>query len=128
MKKIIAILLMLTLALSLVACNSEPSAYDDHFDHQTPEEMSTHTKTLLERADFGEYMESILNVTAYPDILMYNPEGTEVIGMYIYDPETGLATGWTDLTTGQQWQAEPFPPFIQNIIQKGGLLASLKEG
>lgn len=102
MKKIIAILLMLTLALSLVACNSEPSAYEDHFDHQTPEEMSTHTKTLLERADFGEYMESILNVTAYPDILMYNPEGTEVIGMYIYDPETGLATGWTDLTTGQQ--------------------------
>ena len=30
-------------------------------------------------------------------------------------------------TTGKQYQAEPFPPFIQNIIQKGGLLASLKE-
>lgn len=29
-------------------------------------------------------------------------------------------------TTGKTYQAEPFPPFIQNIIQKGGLLASLK--
>ena len=41
------------------------------------------------------------------------------------DFDTGIIT---DLTTGQTWQAEPFPAFIQNIIQKGGLLASLKEG
>ena len=33
-----------------------------------------------------------------------------------------------DITTGKSWQAQPFPPFIQNIIAKGGLLASLKEG
>ena len=33
----------------------------------------------------------------------------------------------TDLTTGKVYRAQPFPPFIQNIIQKGGLLASLKE-
>ena len=33
-----------------------------------------------------------------------------------------------DITTGKTWQAQPFPPFIQNIIAKGGLLASLKEG
>ena len=32
----------------------------------------------------------------------------------------------TNLTTGKSYKAEPFPPFIQNIIQKGGLLASLK--
>ena len=32
-----------------------------------------------------------------------------------------------DITTGKSWQAQPFPPFIQNIIAKGGLLASLKE-
>ena len=41
------------------------------------------------------------------------------------DFDTGIIT---DVTTGQTWQAEPFPEFIQNIIQKGGLLASLKEG
>ena len=32
----------------------------------------------------------------------------------------------TDHTSGKQYQAAPFPEFIQNIIQKGGLLASLK--
>ena len=39
--------------------------------------------------------------------------------------DTGVIT---DITTGKTYQAEPFPEFIQNIIQKGGLLASLKEG
>lgn len=32
----------------------------------------------------------------------------------------------TDETTGQTFQATPFPPFIQNIIAKGGLINSLK--
>ena len=39
--------------------------------------------------------------------------------------DTGIIT---DETTGKQYQAEPFPEFIQNIIRAGGLLASLKEG
>ena len=29
-------------------------------------------------------------------------------------------------TTGKTFQAEPFPEFIQNIIDKGGLIASIK--
>lgn len=40
------------------------------------------------------------------------------------DFDTGIIS---DLTTGRSYQAEPFPEFIQNIIRKGGLLASLKE-
>ena len=40
------------------------------------------------------------------------------------DFDTGLIT---TLTTGKTYQAEPFPPFIQNIIQKGGLLASIQD-
>ena len=32
-----------------------------------------------------------------------------------------------NLTTGKTYQAEPFPPFIQNIIEKGGLLNSIKD-
>lgn len=32
----------------------------------------------------------------------------------------------TNETTGEKFSAQPFPPFIQNIIQKGGLLNSLK--
>ena len=39
--------------------------------------------------------------------------------------DTGLIT---NLTSGKTYQAAPFPAFIQNIITKGGLLASLKEG
>lgn len=38
--------------------------------------------------------------------------------------DTGIIT---DETTGKVYQAQPFPPFIQDIIRKGGLLASLKE-
>ena len=40
------------------------------------------------------------------------------------DFDTGVIT---DCTTGQTFSAEPFPPFIQNIIQKGGLLASIEK-
>ena len=40
------------------------------------------------------------------------------------DFDTGVIT---DHTTGRTYQAESFPEFIQNIIKKGGLLASLKE-
>ncbi len=41
------------------------------------------------------------------------------------DFDTGIIT---DETTGKSYKAQPFPPFIQNIIQCGGLLNSLKEG
>ena len=41
------------------------------------------------------------------------------------DFDTGMIT---DITTGKTYQAQPFPPFIQSIIQSGGLLKSLKEG
>ena len=40
------------------------------------------------------------------------------------DFDTGIIT---DHTTEKTYQAEPFPEFIQNIIKRGGLLASLKE-
>lgn len=32
----------------------------------------------------------------------------------------------TDETTGQSWQAQPFPPFIKEIIEAGGLVARTK--
>ena len=37
--------------------------------------------------------------------------------------DTGVIT---DETTGETFEAMPFPPFIQKIIQKGGLMNSLK--
>ena len=41
------------------------------------------------------------------------------------DFDTGIIT---DITTGKTYKAQPFPPFIQNIIRSGGLLSSIKEG
>ena len=40
------------------------------------------------------------------------------------DFDTGVIT---DETTGATFEAAPFPPFIQNIIAKGGLMASLQD-
>ena len=40
------------------------------------------------------------------------------------DYDTGVIT---NETTGKTYQAEPFPPFIQNIIQKGGLIPSIMQ-
>lgn len=40
------------------------------------------------------------------------------------DFDTGIIT---NSTTGKTYQAEPFPPFIQNIIEKGGLLNSISK-
>ncbi|HEX9093691.1 MAG TPA: 3-isopropylmalate dehydratase small subunit [Coriobacteriia bacterium] len=33
----------------------------------------------------------------------------------------------TNLTTGESWQATPFPPFIKGIIEKGGLIAAVRQ-
>ena len=40
------------------------------------------------------------------------------------DTATGIIT---DETTGETFEAKAFPPFIENIINKGGLLPYLKE-
>ena len=39
------------------------------------------------------------------------------------DFDTGVIT---DVTKGETFQAEPFPAFIKEIIQAGGLMASIK--
>ncbi len=41
------------------------------------------------------------------------------------DLDTGVIT---DETTGEKFQAEPFPEFIQQIITNGGLVESIKAG
>lgn len=39
------------------------------------------------------------------------------------DFDTGVIT---DVTKGETYQAEPFPPFIKDMVAKGGLMASLR--
>jgi len=38
--------------------------------------------------------------------------------------DTGIIT---DVTSGRSYQSQPFPPFIRDIMESGGLLASLKK-
>ena len=55
------------------------------------------------------------------------PEASEAIkagDIVSVDTKTGLIT---DETTGETFQAKPFPAFIEQIIDSGGLLAYLKE-
>lgn len=40
------------------------------------------------------------------------------------DFDTGIIT---DETTGETFKAQPFPPFIQNIIKAGGLMKSIEK-
>jgi len=40
------------------------------------------------------------------------------------DADAGLIR---NVTTGQSWQAQPFPPFIKEIIEKGGLIEMVKD-
>ena len=42
--------------------------------------------------------------------------------MYV-DADTGVVR---DETTGATFQAQPFPPFIQEIVNEGGLVARTK--
>ena len=59
--------------------------------------------------------------------IMECPEAVDAINAgdtVSVDFDTGVIT---DETTGRTFQAAPFPPFIQNIIAKGGLMNSLKD-
>jgi 3-isopropylmalate/(R)-2-methylmalate dehydratase small subunit len=40
------------------------------------------------------------------------------------DADTGTIT---DLTTGEVYAAQPFPPFVKAIIERGGLIESVKD-
>ena len=54
------------------------------------------------------------------------PEASEAIkagDIVTVDTETGKIT---DETTGQVFEAKPFPPFIRKIVESGGLLPYLK--
>jgi len=54
------------------------------------------------------------------------PEAVDAIGngdTLTIDADTGTIT---DETTGASFQAQPFPPFIQQIIDAGGLVARTK--
>lgn len=58
--------------------------------------------------------------------IMESPEAVDAISdgdRLTVDADTGTIN---NETTGTSWQAQPFPPFIKDMIEQGGLVESVK--
>ena len=103
MKKVISAVLTMALLLSLAGCglfsdNSIVKLGED-YTHNDPKDLSYDQRVVLRGENFQDTLEEMVNSAAYPDTMMYDDDGN-IIGMYTYDAETGLATGWTNLSDG----------------------------
>lgn len=59
--------------------------------------------------------------------ILESPEASSTIAEG-HEIQVNLSNGQiTDLTTGQTYQAAPFPPFMQELIQSGGLIEYMKK-
>lgn len=104
MKKFITItMLVLAMVFVCTGCGlfSDESVVklDDTFTHNDPKDLTYDTRIVLKNENFGSRIEDSANEAAYPDTMMYDDDGN-MIGMYDYDAETGLAKGWTNITDG----------------------------
>lgn len=71
------------------------------------------------------FYRNALNIGLY---ILECPEAADAISQgddVKVDVDTGVIT---DVTTGKTFQAAPFPKFIQNIIECGGLVNAIKAG
>lgn len=104
MKKLVAIGLVLVMVTLLAGCSlfSDNSVvqFEDIYSHQDPEGLKYDERKVMINKDFGSAMEEMVNSMAYPDVMKYDDAGN-MVGMYDYDPETGLAGGYIDLTTNE---------------------------
>lgn len=103
MKKLISALLIFALMLSFAGCSlfSDNSIvkFEDIYTHKDPDKLTYDERIVLMGDGFEELLEDYANSMAYPDTLMYDEEGN-VIGLYDYDAQTGLANGWTSTEDG----------------------------
>lgn len=103
MKKVISIALVAVMLLSLASCdlfsNKAIVKLGDYYTHNDPSSLEYDDRIALLGKNFGTSLESYVNMASYPDNMMYDDAGN-MIGMYDYDPETGLAYGWTNLADG----------------------------
>lgn len=98
------IALMITLVLLCTGCSSLFSnesivQFGDTYTHNDPKDLTYDERVVLKGDQFQKKIESIVNEAAYPDTMMYDSDGN-MIGMYDYDAETGLASGWTNIEDG----------------------------
>lgn len=105
MKKILAIMLVMMMALSMTGCSSLFSdksvvKFEEVYTHEDPKGLKYDERLVLINKDFGPVLEEVINSMAYPDMIKYDEQGN-MVGMYDYDPETGLSAGWIDLSSGE---------------------------
>ena len=103
-KSIVAALLTLVMVLACTGCSSLFSnesvvSFGDTYTHNDPKDLTYDERIVLKGDGFASKIEDFVNSDAYPDTMMYDNDGN-VIGMYDYDAETGLAKGWTDISDG----------------------------
>lgn len=98
MKKIVSIIAVLAMVLSFSACDlfNDDSVVKlgESYTHKDPDGLTYDERTVLKGEGFEETLYENSSMMAYPDTMYYDEEGA-VIGMYMYDPETGIASGWT---------------------------------
>lgn len=104
MKKwITATALIATAAFTCTGCSlfSDESIvkFSDTYTHKDPKDLKYDERIVLKGDNFESKLEDYVNQEAYPDTMVYDDDGN-VIGMYDYDAESGLAKGWTNLSDG----------------------------
>ena len=115
--------------------------YGDHVDTdviiparylntQSHKELASHCmedidKDFIHRVKDGDIMVAGVNFGCGLAILECPAASAEIENgdEVTVDFDTGVIT---DVTKGTTYQAEPFPPFIKDMIVRGGLMASLK--
>ncbi len=104
MKKVLSVVLLLTVLLTLTGCSSLFSQADvvklGDYSHKDPSGVSFDTRTVLSNSGFGATLAEYASGAAYPDTMVMDESGN-VIGMYDYDATTGLAKGWVNISTGE---------------------------
>ncbi len=104
MKKLLVLALTALMALSLIGCglfaDDSKVILTDDFTHTDPADLTYDQRIVLKGEGYAEMIEEYVNAAAYPNLYIMDETGMSVIGMYIYDETTGLATGWMSFADG----------------------------
>lgn len=104
MKKFVSLLLVLCMALSLCACSlfSDDAVvqFGELYTHNDPEGLKYDTRKVMINDSFVAVLDEAVNGAAYPSTVKMDEEGN-MVGIYDYDPTTGMASGYTDFATGE---------------------------
>lgn len=105
MKKVLSLAVVLAMVLCFTGCSlfsdSSVVKFGDTYTHSDPDGLKYDERIVLQGDGFETALEEFASAAAYPDNTITDADGN-VTGIYDYDPESGLAYGWTDTTTGEQ--------------------------